>query len=619
MSGRDVTDEELLRLIRELGAGDGSPLEQSMPNRSPRADGSWAMVVGNDIAVHYGAGFAAGDIVLEAKPPVRLYVNGAAADGKAILEKGDRIGWSVEEPPMFRIQVTPDAIEAFLHIRAAVRKPWRLVPKEASAHLVLEAREDEAGPSQALSAADVIGRIHEMGLSCNLNLPAILQEIDMPTYEPVLIARGVEPIPSRDAELTLYFAERIESVFGETDGTIDFKNHLRIPQAAVGQRIARRTGPVPGVAGRNVFNQAIVPPAPADVPIRAGRHVSITSDGDVIARKAGRPKLSGDRVKLFDIATEFVVFGDVDLASGNIVFSGDVIIYGDVLEGMIVESLGHTYVFGNVYGATISATGSIYIAGNATNSYLYSGYFGVVYNRLYSYTKTLGEQLESLLAAASELERAVRARGRTARIGQLIAMLASAKFTGLQRTIQESLAALTHVRKTDDEEWGDLRRQLEAVSGPLGFLALSSAEPLERLRELASRAFETIERMQERQVTIQFAQCNGATVKSNGDIAVTKEGTFQSRLFARDGIVFQSSGAVCRGGELEAGGLIALASVGGQSGGEAVIRSNQRILAERIYMAKLCIGRSEQYVQRPMQQVTAYLNRGRLIVEGEAM
>ncbi|HZG86114.1 FapA family protein [Paenibacillus sp.] len=619
MSGRDLTDEELLRLIRELGGGGGSPLAPSKSDRSVRADGSWAMIVGGDVAIHYGAGFAAGDIVMEAKPPVKLYVNGAAVDGKAILEKGDRVGWSVEEPPMFRIHVSPDGIQAHLHIRAAVRKPWRLLPKEASSHLVLEAGEDEEGAAQPLSAADVIGRIHEMGVSCNLNLPAILQEIAEPTYEPVLIARGVEPIPSRDAELTLYFAERIESVFRETDGSIDFKNHLRIPQAAAGERIARRTAPVPGVAGRNVFNQAIVPPAPADVPIRAGRYVDITPDGDVIALKAGRPKLSGDRVKLFDITTEYVVFGDVDLAKGNIVFSGDVVIYGDVLEGMIVESLGNTYVFGNVYGATITATGSIYISGNATNSYLYSGYFGVVYNRLYSYTKALGEQLESLLAAAAELERAVRAQGRTARVGHLLATLASAKFAGVPKTIQESLAALTHVRRTDGEEWGDLRRQLEAVSGPLGFLGLASAEPLERLRELASRSFETIERMQERQVTIQFAQCNGTTVKSNGDIAVTKEGTFQSRLFARDGIVFKSSGAVCRGGELEAGGLIALMSVGGQSGGEAVIRSNQRILAERIYMAKLCIGRSEQYVQRPMQQVTAYLNRGRLIVEGEAI
>jgi uncharacterized protein (DUF342 family) len=105
--------------------------------------------------------------------------------------------------------------------------------------------------------------------------------------------------------------------------------------------------------------------------------VEISAKGEIIALASGRPKILGQDVRYIDISKEFVVNGDVDMRTGNITFSGDVIIYGDVLDHMIIESLGNVYITGNVYNSTITATGSIIIKGNVTNSHLYSGYFGL--------------------------------------------------------------------------------------------------------------------------------------------------------------------------------------------------------------------------------------------------
>lgn len=59
---------------------------------------------------------------------------------------------------------------------------------------------------------------------------------------------------------------------------------------------------------------------------------------------------------------------------------------------MIIESLGNVYVEGSVYNSTITATGSIVVKGNVVNSNLYSGYFGVMYNRIFNCSKLLIEE-----------------------------------------------------------------------------------------------------------------------------------------------------------------------------------------------------------------------------------
>jgi hypothetical protein len=41
--------------------------------------------------------------------------------------------------------------------------------------------------------------------------------------------------------------------------------------------------------------------------------------------------------------------------TGNIVFAGDVIIYGDVMDKMIIESPGNIYVSGSVFNSTFNS------------------------------------------------------------------------------------------------------------------------------------------------------------------------------------------------------------------------------------------------------------------------
>jgi len=645
-----ISDDELQRLVRRLGAepgaepdvgattgregasGEGGAAngtsdsggisnEFAAPDSFQRAfGGSRLKTEDGMIVVRYGADYETGDLAVEAASPVRLFVNGERAEGRTKLRRGDRIDWEAPAEPLFDIRVTPDAMKAYLAVRRTERFAWTLNPAEATDLLIVEVTEDRGRVEETLTIADVVAAAHRMGIDERLDLTAVVEEIAAPTFAPVLIATGTEPIPSRDARLDVYFAETIESVFEEFDGTVDFRNHLRIPQANAGDVIAKKTEPSHGASGRNVYNHMVVPDPPVDIAVRAGRHVRITPEGDVVALKAGRPKLSGGgNVRRFDIATEFVVRGDVGIESGNIVFSGDVVVYGDVLDGMIVESLGNVYVFGNVYRSTISATGSVFISGNAMSSQLYSGYFGVVFNRMYSLLKRLIPLTEQLLEAAETLSRIVRDQGKSATIGQIALTLVQTKFPLVPRMVRELTSTWSNVRNAQDAEWRVLQETADRLARPWDFLRLESLEPLRDFLEACRSSSAWIEEMQEARVSIQFGQSHGSVVKSNGDIYVSKEGTFQSKLFARGSIVYRFPAGVCRGGEIEAGGPVDLQTVGGPSGGEAIVRTLKTVTARHVYTAKICIGRYEEYIQRPLRNVNARLDRGRMVISGEQL
>jgi uncharacterized protein (DUF342 family) len=87
--------------------------------------------------------------------------------------------------------------------------------------------------------------------------------------------------------------------------------------------------------------------------------------------------VTGNQIKYFEINTAYIVPGNVDLQTGNIVFAGDVIVYGDVMDNLIIKSLGNIYVGGSVFNSTLTASGSIAVKGNVLGSNLYSGNFGM--------------------------------------------------------------------------------------------------------------------------------------------------------------------------------------------------------------------------------------------------
>lgn len=119
---------------------------------------------------------------------------------------------------------------------------------------------------------------------------------------------------------------------------------------------------------------------------------------------AGRPVASTTRNAVrVSIIPELVNDGDVDLSYGNINFNGDVLISGNVEEGMEVKSGGNIRIGGLVSRARIHAAGSIWIRGNILSSVVIAGVTATFTEGIISHVRTLADGLTKLTLAIEQL------------------------------------------------------------------------------------------------------------------------------------------------------------------------------------------------------------------------
>jgi hypothetical protein len=605
-----LTEEEIYKLINELGL---QPDTVEEGNNDYNKSLDLVSIENNTIKVSTSTngGLPA---IIKASAPVIIKKNGQPMNGEFPISAEDQLEWEIEKKPLFHIEVSEDHMQAWLQIHSKKRYCWKLRDKPPANKVVIEAEEDTNTIIETLQIADIMKALNDKSIM-NIEAHHLIKEMDRPTNKPVVIAQGIYPVPSRDARVELYFNEQIESSFEEINGTVDYRNHMRIPCAQIGEVVARKFPLEMGKPGSNIFGQIVEPTKPKDIIMLAKSHVRITPEGEVIALKEGRPRMTGGNIRLFDMSTFHIVAGDVDLETGNIVFSGDVIVYGNVTDGMIVEALGNVSVLGNVYNATITATGSICVKGNVIGSQLYSGHYGVLFNRLYNYSKKLYDQLRDLNNAVKHLRLLVEAQGKSIPVGQCSLMLIESKFKEIPNLIKENLVCIANIQQLHKGHLNDLKEKLNVLMQPWTLLNVTSPAFLDELQHMLIEAFETIKRSAENIAQTDIPQCHLTKIMSNGDILIRREGVLQSHLFSKRNIVFYHKDAVCRGSHVEAENMISAMNVGGQSGGETTLVAGKKIIFNKMYYGRIFIQRFSKEILEPMEETQFYVKDNCLITE----
>ncbi|HEY0827055.1 MAG TPA: FapA family protein [Bacilli bacterium] len=612
---KEISEDEIFNLIKQLYSD--APEEtktHGLPKNLNQSQKGWAKVEDNKII--YDLADNKDVVMIKAVEPVQLRINGSLITKQVSLELGDKVEWDIAVKPMYNLQVSDDKMYVYFHLISLERYSWNLIDKESTQSLVLEAEEDRNMVLESVTFSEILTEVGKMAITKNLKPTIIYQELRMPTFKPIVIAHGLEPTPSQDARLELFFSEKIEqNNYQDVGGTIDFRNHLRIPSAKMGDVIARKIPMVEGAVGYDVFGNIVKPSPPNDVIVVAKDHVMINEAGEVIAQKEGRPRMTGQKVKYFDINPSYVVTGDVDLEKGNIVFSGDIIIYGNVLDGMIIESMGNVYIMGSVYKATITATGSIIVSGNIVASSLYSGYFGVIFNRLYMNTKKLNDMLTGLIEGVRTLLTILEAKGKEVSFGQILMILVESKYKELTQTVVEILASVSNMQNINADEMTEFKTKIMALSSPLNIIKVDSINYILDIHQMIQEIYLSIERTQEGSVLIDIHQCHLSNLKSNGDALIRREGVLQSNVYAKGNIIFYGSDSVCRGSQLEAGGTISAMQVGGETGGECTLKAGKKIMFSRMSVGKVCIGKVCKTIDRPLEHMMVYFKNNGLAFE----
>jgi uncharacterized protein (DUF342 family) len=190
----------------------------------------------------------------------------------------------------------------------------------------------------------------------------VLQELELaPRYgRPIVVAEGTRARDGANARVEYNFKlERDAVTLREKDGRVDFKDISHVENVVAGQMLARKIPAEAGQPGQTVTGTIIAAARGKDCELLVGKNVKLADDGfTAIADINGQVLLLAGKINVEPI---YLIPGDVNLRTGNILFLGTVIVKGNVEDGFSVKAAGNIEIFGSVGKCLVDAEGDIIV------------------------------------------------------------------------------------------------------------------------------------------------------------------------------------------------------------------------------------------------------------------
>ena len=179
--------------------------------------------------------------------------------------------------------------------------------------------------------------------------------------EEILVARGKKPTEGEDGYYVYHFSQDFSHVpQTREDGTVDYRSIKTMEIVSATQKIANYVPAVMGENGMSVTGQVIPAKRSRELSPLRGRGFSRADDGTTyFADIDGKINVESDGRIIISPVHE--VRGNAGIEGGNIDFKGDVIVHGDVVEGISIHATGSIVIDGVAEDCTLIANGEIII------------------------------------------------------------------------------------------------------------------------------------------------------------------------------------------------------------------------------------------------------------------
>lgn len=480
-------------------------------------------------------------------------------------------------------------------------------PPANQLYLELEKVEKEA---PVLSLEKIKELILIEGLKYGLKLDTITPEVLSEKSGLVLLAQGREPRAPQPSSIKFTFQDK-EPVVDLDAVRIDYYETHGIQGVEAGEVLAIKTPGDPGQNGIDVFGKEIPITPIKDLEIQIGEGVTLSEDGlQAIAQVAGLPSLQSGVLRVTDV---FELAGDADASTGNITVDSDIIIKGNVLESIKVESKqGVIVVNGLVSGATLRTGGSITVLKNVVRSQLFAGGSTVNQIRLLGMMQQIGDQLASLI----EAYQTIALQADNIPFENLIKHLLELKFYDLPKLVQEFS---DFIDKTDTETSENMKQVQTILTTCLlgrGPLHLTNLDELEQVHLCVREATLLLKNITSSTSDVKVGYMQNSKVQASGNVEITGQGCYYSTILAGSGFTIQ--GGVFRGGEITLNeGLIQAKEFGGPTGisTNAYIIKTGRITAQRVHPnVTFAIGSQRFKFDETHDQVKVFLENNILTI-----
>lgn len=552
---------------------------------------------------------------------IKLFKNGQLVTGTTIVTETDQFEIKTDEEKIIEtkwsITVDENKLNAILHVEPGMKKSFVIKDVSPDYHIELSA-EEQIEVRNDLQYQQILQKLKELNVVRGFDFIEISKAIKTKKADRFVIARGVKPREGKNGwvELKINLENHQKGPRLREDGTVDFRELQNIPSVRKGQVIAVVHSPISGTPGVTVTNEPLPPEPTYPVAVQLGKGVAAVEDGTkIVAIERGRPHLeqTGMLVKV-SIMEKFTHRGDVNIASGNIRFKGDVDILGNVEDGMSVEADGNITVFQNVNRANIMSKQAIFVRQNVIGSTISSGKSDAFVFELIRLLGVIEDQMEKFILSIKRLIASSRLKATENGLFPFINLLLSDKFRLLATTAKQYIEVCENADGALDSSLEDLAKHFRLCFFSHTPNECHSFEQLAILLADIRGAMAKHRIADGRNGYVELMYALNSTIYCSGDVAVLGQGCYNCKIHAGG---FLTINGVMRGGEAYAQHGAAIKETGSEIGvpTHIVVPSDQII---QIGLAKegtmIQIGKAKYSFQKARSYVKAALNEEEQIV-----
>jgi len=246
-----------------------------------------------------------------------------------------------------------------------------------------------------ITPEDILFLLAEKAVVYGINYELIEEILNTSAYgQEFIIASAKPPIAGTDAIVTeIIQIDPDAKPFLNEDGTADYKKWDNIRQVQKDEVICTRVPPTPGIPGTSVFGVPLSPTPGEDIGLPVGINTkAIDNETKLVATIHGFLYRQGRNICIGSI---YIIKGDVNYKTGNIEYTGDVLIKGNVNTGFSVVADGNISIEGIVESAHIES--------KYGNVFLKSSVFGLNNASIIAYKNINAENIQDARIKAQNI------------------------------------------------------------------------------------------------------------------------------------------------------------------------------------------------------------------------
>lgn len=551
---------------------------------------------------------------------VRILVDGIEIEGKKEVYEINVVDMSFVESKAERvinITSTPDLMEAYASVKYTPEDVYELKDTEEQKDLKIDVILKEQKYPVPYTIDDIKKKLISHGIKVGLieeNLKK-LTEINSieDKEEKILIAKGIAPIDSTDDKVHIKFDTNDEKKFKkDKNGNIDYKSIGRIEEVKEGEVLAIIETGSEGKDGIDVKGGIKKHIPRKEVLLNVGQGCEFQDENTVVATIEGKPSLSGGEICVTKV---HCIEKNVDIATGNIDFTGDIVVYGTVTEGMEVNCGHNLTINKNVESAKLYSKQDIDVIGNVINSEIYAGGKGILKLNKLNILKKLSVGIPQLITTIQHVKK-FNLLGKSVRDREIVKVLLENKFKYLNDICKQFIEL---IKDDNSDEEKLLARYINEKLLGCAPLNIKVYQELNTIVSTINKVNLLINSANYIAGNMSVSYCQDSILKCSGDIVITGKGEYISNIISYGNVEFASTGSIARGGIIKAENEIKCKVVGSKGGvsTKLIVGAKGHIWVDKAYQnTRFIVGEKEYILEIPSKDIHVYLSEsGELIVD----